>query len=302
MNKVFTKTKQNIKALIAKVFTETKQNIKALIVMVVIFLLFSSSLFKIYEGEQASAFFFGKATRDYTTSGLHIKFPLESIKKVNKRLILHTARALTLQEETKKKLLIDYFCLYKIDNSKTYLTKVVTKEKAQHRIDDNLGSDVAAVIGRSAFEDIVTNKRQDILDTIKFLSNRGLKDIDLSLRFVSFNRVELPDENKAAVFGDMIADRNKISAGYKAEGQRIKDSIMSYADFQAAQIVAEANKEASQIMGSADSLRMNMLNKAYNKSKELFKMYNEVETFKKSYSKNTEWILTPENLIVKPNF
>ncbi len=283
-----------------EVFTNQKKNIVIFAISILALIIIKTSFFNIYEGEQASAFMFGKAKRDYTTSGLNFKLPWESIKKVEKKLQLHTAGALTLQEKTKKKLLIDYFCIFKIDNPKTYFTKIVSMEKARHRMDDHLGSDVAAIIGQNSFEDIVTNNRQGLLDTIKSSSNKGLDDIDISIKFLSFNRVELPDENKAAVFGDMIADRKKISDGYLSEGQKIKDSIMSFADFQATEIVAKAEKDASIIMGRADSLRLHMLNKAYNKSKDLFQIYNEIETFKKSYSENTEWILTPENLIIMP--
>lgn len=282
-------------------FINKRKNTIGFFVCLFVIIVLFSSLFKIHEGEQASAFLFGKAKRDYTASGLHAKWPWESIKRVDKKLLIHTARALTLQEKTKKKLLIDYFCLFKIDNPKTYFTKVVNMDKARHRIDDHLGSDVAAVIGQNEFEDIVTNKRQIFLDTIKSASNKGLDDIDLSIKFLSFNRVELPDENKQAVFGDMIADRNKISAGYLAEGQQIKDSIVSFADFKATEIVANAEKNASIIMGRADSLRLHMLNKAYGKSKELFQLYNKIETYKKSYSTNTEWIMTPDKLIEIPN-
>ena len=76
---------------------------------------------------------------------------------------------------------------------------------------------------------------------------------------------------------------------------------MSDADFQSNDILAQANKNASVIMGRADSLRLNMLNKAYAKSKTLFTLYNKIETFKMSYSTNTEWILTPDNMVLMPD-
>ena len=111
--------------------------------------------------------------------------------------------------------------------------------------------------------------------------------------------IELPNENKPAVFSDMIADRQKISNGFMAEGQKLQDSIKSNADYLASKIRSEAKLEAGIIKGRADSTRLALLNNAYNKSKELFRVYNEIETFKKSYSKNTEWTLTPDNLFPK---
>ncbi|AHB41594.1 TPA: hypothetical protein DIC40_07575 [Patescibacteria group bacterium] len=282
------------------IFQNSKPNIILFIIAIFIFILANSSLFIIKEGEQASAFLFGKPKRDYTESGLKTKYPWERVIKVDKRLLLYNAREMTLQEKTKKKLLVDYFCLFKIDNPKTFFTKVVDMNKANHRIDDHISSDIAAILGENIFEDIVTNNRQGLLDTIKSSSNHGLDDIDISIKFLSFNRVELPDENKKAVFSDMIADRQKITDGYLAEGQKLKDSIVSHANFRADDIVATARKNAEAIKGSADSTRLAMLNKAYAKSKDLFHMYNEVETFKKVYANNTEWILPQDKLLIIP--
>lgn len=278
-----------------------KKNIIATGVVIFLLIVCSSMLFIVKEGEQASAFRFEQPSRDYLTPGLHAKWPwpIETVNKVDKRLLLYTAREITLQEKTKKKLLIDWFCLWKVDNPKTYFTKVVNKGKAERRIDDNVSSDIAATLGENVFEDIVTNNRQKLLHEIHESSNKGLDDIDLSIKFLSFNRVELPNENKTAVFRDMIADRQKISNGYIAEGKKLEDSIKSNADYLASKTTSEAELEAGIIKGSADSTRLALLNNAYNKSKELFRVYNEIETFKKSYSKNTEWILTPDNLFPK---
>lgn len=281
------------------IFKNPKTNWILTIVVLIGFFLFSSSVFVLREGEQASAFAFGKPRRDYTTPGLKLKapWPFETLSFVDKRLLLYSGKEMILQEKTKKKLLIDWFCLYRIDNPKTYFTKVVSLANAERRIDDNVSSDIAAILGENVFEDIVTNQRQNFLGLIQRASNRGLDDIDLSIKFLSFNRVELPDENKAAVFRDMISDRQKISNGYLAEGHKIKDSIQSAADFQVAEIISAAERESAIIKGAADSTRLAIMNKAYTKSKELFRIYNEIETFKKSYSKNTEWILTPETMI-----
>lgn len=277
-------------------FTSQKTNIVLSIILIVFLIVCNTSLFTINEGEQASAFLFGKSKRDYTNPGLRVKWPWEKVIRVDKRLLLHTAGAMTLQESTKKNILIDYFCLFKVDNPKTYFTKVVSIGKAKDRIDDHVGSDIAALIGKSAFDDIVTNNRQELLDKTKKSSNKGLDDIDISIKLLSFNRVELPAENRAAVFGDMIADRNKISKGYLAEGQRIQDSIQSAADYTVSQILSSAHRQADSIKGTADAIRLQLLNNAYAKSKELFMLYNEIETFKAAYAKNTEWVLTPDNL------
>lgn len=285
------------------IFKNTKNNCIAAGILIFIGILLSSMLFTLKEYEKASAFAFGKHSRDYEKPGLHIKapWPFEKVSKVDGRLQLYTAREMTLQEKTKKKLLIDYFSLFRIENARTYFTKIGgDMRKAIHRLDDNTGSDVAAVIGENSFDDIVTHKRNALLEDIKKQSNRGLEDIDIEIKFMSFNRVELPDENKAAVFRDMINDRNKISNQYRSEGQMVADSITSNADFLVNDIIAQANQQADSIRGKADEDRLAILNKGYVNSRELFRIYNEIETYKKAYGKNTEWILDGKKLLTPP--
>lgn len=283
------------------VFINQKQNWIFFIVVLLITVLCTLSSFTLHESEQSSAFAFGQQKRDYLNAGLHFKGPWENIIKVDKRLMLHTANATTYKDLKKKNLLIDHFCLFQIDSPKKFLLAITDLGKAYHRMDDNLTSDIAAVIGNNISEDIVTNNRQQHLDKIKGMSNKGIVDIGISIRFLSFNRVELPNENKPAMFADMIADRNKISGAYTAEGDRIYDSITSNADFLANDILAKAKYEASRIMGSADSLRLSKLNIAYSKSKPLFKIYNQIQTYESVYKNKTEWVMSPDNLIALPN-
>jgi hypothetical protein len=58
--------------------------------------------------------------------------------------------------------------------------------------------------------------------------------------------------------------------------------------------------QANTIKGQADQERIAILNKGYAQSAPLFRIYNEIETYKKAYSKNTEWILDGKNILSPP--
>ncbi|MDR0859538.1 MAG: hypothetical protein LBO09_00720 [Candidatus Peribacteria bacterium] len=283
-----------------KIFENQKLNQIGAIIVILLFIVGYRSVFELRESEQAAAFIGGAPQRNYTQAGLNLKFPWESLRIADKRLLLHTGKELILQERTHKNMLFDYFTLFHIDNPILYMTKVGDLGKATRRIDDNLGSDIAAVIGANTLDDIVTYRRPELLDTIKAMSNDGLSDIALSLRFFSFNRVELPDENKPAVYSDMIADRTKISTSYQEEGHRMAKEITSEADSRARTIRSTAEAMADSITGKADGDALELMNRAYSRSKELFELYNEVETYKKAYGENTEWIIDGKNLLTPP--
>ena len=285
-----------------KIFFNTKANWICAGIVLFLILLANLSLFKVKEYEQAATFVFGEFSREYKTPGLKCTYPWARKYKVDIRLQLHTTREMTLQEETKKNLLVDYFTLYKMESPYTFFTQVDGDLiKAIHRLDDNTSSDVSAVLGESSFNDIVTNRRQDILDSIKMMSNRGLEDIALKIYFMSFNRVELPNENKIAVFNDMISNRNKIASQYRSEGQMYYDSIKSHADFLVNDILAIADRQADSIMGRADKEAIAIRNKGYAQSAPLFKIYNEIETYKLAYGTKTKWIIEKKNMLKPPS-
>ena len=283
-----------------KILVEPKANIIAAAVIAFVYIVGAFSLFTLKEGEQAAAFRWGEAKRNYTTAGLKVKYPWEEVIRADKRLLLHSGQEATLQEKDKKNLLIDYFAIWRIKEPTIYLTKVGSIAKATRRIDDNIGSDAPAILGENLFVDIVTNNREILLDSIKAMSNRGLDDIALDIELLSFNRVELPKENQAAVFNDMIADRSRISAAHRAQGTKLKDSIMTSADRRVREIVSAATMQADSIIGLADATKLEILNRAYARSKPLFEEFNKIETYKKAYSNNTEWIMKGDRILTLP--
>jgi regulator of protease activity HflC (stomatin/prohibitin superfamily) len=80
----------------------------------------------------------------------------------------------------------------------------------------------------------------------------------------------------------------------------VYDSITSHADFLVADIEATADRQSDSIRGRADKERLSILNKGYAQSATLFRIYNEIETYRISYGKNTEWILDGKHILSPP--
>ena len=76
--------------------------------------------------------------------------------------------------------------------------------------------------------------------------------------------LDLPEDNKNAVYERMISERNNIAAGYKAQGDADAQKIKNETDKQVTVTVAEAKKQADVLEGEGESEYMRILSEAYN--------------------------------------
>ena len=98
--------------------------------------------------------------------------------------------------------------------------------------------------------------------------------------------LDLPDDNKDAVYQRMISERENIAASYTAEGAAKAQKIRNETDKEVSIRKAEAEKQAAELSGEGEAKYMEILADAYN-TEEKASFYNyirSVEAMKKSLS------------------
>ena len=98
--------------------------------------------------------------------------------------------------------------------------------------------------------------------------------------------LDLPDDNKDAVYQRMISERENIAASYTAEGAARAQKIRNETDKEVSIRKAEAEKQAAELSGEGEAKYMEILADAYN-TEEKASFYNyirSVEAMKKSLS------------------
>lgn len=79
--------------------------------------------------------------------------------------------------------------------------------------------------------------------------------------------LDLPDENKNAVYERMITERNNIAAAYTAQGKSEAQIIKNTTDKEVAVMKSEAKAAAAKTEAEGEAEYMKILSKAYNNSK-----------------------------------
>lgn len=81
---------------------------------------------------------------------------------------------------------------------------------------------------------------------------------------VDVKKLDLPDENKEAVYQRMITERNNIAAAYKAQGQSEAQIIKNTTDKEVSVMLSEAQAKADQTIAEGEAQYMSTLSEAYN--------------------------------------
>ena len=105
------------------------------------------------------------------------------------------------------------------------------------------------------------------------LSSKILEQLDkdydpeqygIEIQMVKIKKLDLPDENKDAVYNRMITERKNIAAAYKAQGESEAQKIRNMTDRETEVMLSEANAKAARLEAEGEAEYMKILSDAYN--------------------------------------
>jgi membrane protease subunit HflC len=105
---------------------------------------------------------------------------------------------------------------------------------------------------------------QRIMDNVgSAFDNYGIK-----LLAIETKRIDLPDENKSAVYERMISERDNIAASYAAEGAAEAKQIRNEADKSVQITLSEAKAMAEKLKAEGEAEYMRILSEVYDTPEE----------------------------------
>lgn len=86
----------------------------------------------------------------------------------------------------------------------------------------------------------------------------------IEIQMVKIKKLDLPDENKDAVYNRMITERKNIAAAYRAQGESEAQKIRNTTDRETAVMLSEAEANADRLEAEGEAEYMRILSDAYN--------------------------------------
>lgn len=270
-------------------------------VIVIAFLIVSSLFFfSVDQTQQAVVLRFGKILRVVKDSGLHTKIPfVDNVVYLEKRIINYDIQPEEIITSDQKRLSVDDYALWRIENPKLFLESVKTVAGAQMRMDDIVYAYLRDVLAQHTLGDIISGKRTAYLQQVTLLTRKALMKFGIYTVDVRIKGADLPKANAQAVYQRMNSDRQKIAAMYRAQGERQAAEIKAQADKQAQIILATAQKQADKLKGQGDAQALEIYADAYNQNPKFYKFWRTLQSYEISFASGTTIVLSTDSDYLK---
>lgn len=280
-----------------------RTNIKyylAAVGLVILFVL-ANSVYIVNQAEQAIVLQFGEPRRVIKEPGLKFKIPfIQNVVFYDMRLLNLDPPAQEIVLNDKKRLDVDSFTRYQIVNPLRFYQTVRTEDQAQSKLAEIVNSSVRKILGRITLQELLSEKRNKIMQDISHAVKIDAEQIGVSVADVRIRRADLPLEVLQAINARMKTERERDAKEFRAKGQQEAQQIRAAAEKERTIIIAEAEKQAQITRGEGDKEAIKIWNDAANQDKAFFKFYRSLEAYKNSLtSGETSLVLTPESEFFK---
>ncbi|MDQ6963912.1 MAG: protease modulator HflC, partial [Mariprofundales bacterium] len=269
-----------------------------IILLAVIAGVINMSAFVVDERKQALVLQFGNPKQVFTDSGLHWKWPWQSVTLFDRRLLESDSSPNEVITKDKKSILVDNYARWRIIDPLKVFQVARTQAGVASRMEDVVRGKVREVLGQHTLHQIVSggksNLRQELMLAIRDRADAGVRDMGITVIDVRIKRADLPPENSNAVFQRMKAERQRIAKEYRSEGEEAAREIRAEADKQRKIIVAGAYKRAEIIRGKADAKVTRIYAAAHQQDPEFYSFWRSLEAYSASITEGTRLVISPK--------
>ncbi len=241
--------------------------IPVIVIAVVVFL---SSLVITKPGEYRVIKQFGKIVRveenDGSSYGVSLKIPfIQSETVISSKIQLSDLAPSDVMTSDKKSMISDCFVLWRIEDPVKFIQKLSGSEQnAESRISSNVYNALKNVISSLTQEEVISGRDGELAEILTEKLGTNLESYGIKVSKIETKMLDLPDENKEAVYTRMISERNNIAASYKAQGEQKAQEIKNDTNEEVTVLLAQAQKQADTIIAEGEAEYMRILSNAYN--------------------------------------
>lgn len=245
-----------------------KKNVLSTVIAIVAVLLVIVGLNSIvitYENEYTLVRMFGKIDRVITEEGISFKIPfVEETDKLPRQVLLYDLAASDVITMDKKTMVTDTYVLWEISNPQKFAkTLSASVTNAEGRINAAVYNSMKEVIGGMSQTEVISARDGELSVAIKEGIGSTMEQYGISLVSVETKHLDLPSDNKTAVYERMISEREQMAAQYTAEGNAESQIIKNETDKQVDIMIANAKAQAEQIIAEGEAQYMQTLSAAY---------------------------------------
>ena len=272
--------------------------ILSLVVVALILAAVSGSLFTVNQTQQALVLQFGEPKRTIQEPGLAFKLPfIQDVTYYEKRvlsLIPQDAEEVILADQ--KRLQVDAYARYRIEDPLLFYQTVRNERGARGRLEAIIDSSVRRALGRETLASILTGQRNDITRSIGEEVNASVASLGIKIIDVRLRRADYPTATSQNIFNRMKSEREREAKEFRATGEEEAQKIRADAEKTRTVILSEAQRESQEIRGAGDSQAIQIYADSFGQDADFFAFYRSMEAYRKSMNNNgTSLVLSPDS-------
>lgn len=282
-----------------------KKFTKYLLILVVAILLLSGSCMVITnENEYSLIRQFGKVDHIVDDAGVSFKLPLiQTVDKLPKQTLIYDLTPSDVITADKKTMISNSYVLWRIhDPLKFAQTLNSSVSNAENRLDNIVYNATKNVISSMTQDEVITSRDGALSEAVLSNIDSSLGNYGIELLSFELKQLDLPGDNKTAVYERMISERDNIAATYTAEGASEARIIRNTTDAEIAILLSEAEKNAEILLAEGEAEYMKILAAAYNDASkaDFYSFVRSLDAVKTTMTgQNKTIILSPDSPIAQ---
>ncbi len=275
------------------------RNLAVVLLGLVALMALSGSIYVIKETERAVVLRFGKLANADVEPGIHFKLPFaDEVRKFDARILTVDAASENYYTIEKKRLIVDSFAKWRINNVETYYRATGGNEQvANSRLAARINDGLRNKFGTRTLHEVVSGQRDELMHELTNELNEAVRSsLGIEVVDVRVKRIDLPEEVSDSVYNRMAAEREKKAREYRAKGMEQAEKIRAEADREKVVLESLAYRDGQKLRGEGDAQAAAIYAQAFNRDPEFYSFMRSLEAYRKSFSgKQDMMVIEPDS-------
>lgn len=242
---------------------------------------------------------FGKVNRIIDTPGISFKIPfIQSADTLPKETLLYDMVPSDVITRDKKTMISDSYVLWKIEEPLKFAqTLNFSLANAESRINTVVYNATKNVISSMNQDEVISGRSGALAEAVMKEVGNNMEQYGIKVLSYETKQLDLPDDNKAAVYERMISERNNIAATYTAQGEAEAKVIRNSTDKEIAIKLSEAEKQSEILEAEGEAEYMKILADAYSdeNKQDFYSFVRSLDALKASMTGENKTVILSED-------
>ena len=268
-------------------------------VIFVVIVTLLSSIFIVDERKKALVLQFGEVTQVKQEAGLGFKVPfIQDVVYYEDRILGLQTAPLEVTLLGDRRLVVDAFARWRITDLVAFRQAVGTggEDRAQQLLGNILAQAIPEVLGNATQDQVLSETRTALMNQILGLAKAQATALGVDVIDVRLTRTDLPEQNLAATFARMRAEREREATDERARGGEAAQRVRAAADRTVVELTSDARREADVIRGEAEAERNRILAEAFGNDPEFFSFLRSLQAYEAALKgQNSSIVMQPDS-------